>query len=66
MLSNDFPPRQPFVHRLCTKKSLLSTSYPLCFPHSVENYTRVIHPQQVDNKTETQKAGPARKQNRLS
>lgn len=38
-----------FVHRLCTKKSLLSTSYPLCFPHSVENYTRVIHPQQVDN-----------------
>jgi len=49
MLSNDFPPRQPFVHRLCTKKSLLSTSYPLCFPHSVENYTRVIHPQQVDN-----------------
>lgn len=29
MLSNDFPPRQPFVHRLCTKKSLLSTSYPL-------------------------------------
>lgn len=49
MLSNDFPPWQPFVHRLCTKKSLLSTSYPLCFPHSVENYTRVIHPQQVDN-----------------
>lgn len=45
----DSPREQLFVHRLCTKKGPLSTSYPPCFPHSVENYTRVIHPQQVDN-----------------
>ncbi|BAJ67666.1 hypothetical protein HMPREF3231_00853 [Bifidobacterium longum] len=37
------------MHEIYTEKRRLSTTYPHGFPHSVENYMGVIHPQAVDN-----------------